>query len=82
MGPVFGLGATAGLAAFSWFYLRKLIGIFAGFAAFIPDQAIKVLLEGFYNDLYLSGNIDGWLTMLQLGSLCTFVGYFAWRKPK
>jgi hypothetical protein len=82
MGPVFGVGASVVLAVVSWRYRQKLIGVFVAAVAFVPDQSAKVVLEGFYSDLYLSGTIDGWMTMMQLGSLFALMILFTTRRQQ
>jgi len=76
MGGVFGMIASAVIIAV-WAFGKRHYAILAVGLAYMVDQFAKIILEGFYIRLYLSGALDGYITALQIISWLGFMLYFA-----
>src|SRR5437868_4165839 len=76
MGGVFGTIASAAVVAV-WTFGKRHYAILAVGLAYMVDQFAKIILEGFYIRLYLSGALDGYITSLQIVSWLGFMLYFA-----
>ena len=78
MGGIFGMagaGAMLGVRAAKRHPALLVVGL-----AYMVDQAAKLILEGFFTRLYVSGSMDLFITALQLASWIGFMLYFA-RRP-
>lgn len=78
MGGLFGMaGAGAMLAVWA---AKRHPAILVVALAYMVDQAAKLVLEGLFTRLYVTGSTDLFLTILQLASWIGFMLYFA-RRP-
>lgn len=78
MGGVFGMAGSWAMIAI-WTAKRHPAILVVGLA-YMVDQAAKMVLEGFFTPLYISGATDLFITALQLASWIGFMLYFAKRK--
>ena len=76
MGGVFGLAGSAAIITV-WMLAKENYAILAVGLAYFVDQAAKIILEGLYTKVYVSGAIDGYITALQIASWLGFMLYFA-----
>ena len=76
MGGIFGLIGSTAILAF-WAFAKRHPAILVVGIAFLVDQVAKIIFEGFYTHIYLSGALDGYITALQIISWLGFMFYFA-----
>lgn len=76
LGGLFGLAGSGAIIAV-WLAAKKHVAILAVGLAYVVDQSAKVILEGFFTRVYLSGSLDVFITSLQLASWFGFMLYFA-----
>ena len=76
MGGIFGLAGSAAIVGF-WLFVKRHYAILAVGLAYAVDQAAKIILEGLFTRVYLSGALDLYITALQIASWVGFMLYFA-----
>jgi hypothetical protein len=76
MGGVFGMIGSAAIIAV-WAFGKRHYAILAVGLAYMVDQFAKIILEGFFIRMYVSGALDGYITALQIISWLGFMLYFA-----
>ncbi len=76
LGGIFGLAGSGAIIAV-WLAAKKHIAILAVGLAYMVDQLAKIVLEGFFTSIYLSGSLDVFITSLQIISWFGFMLYFA-----
>ena len=81
MGGMFGLLASAGILAFWYYFCKRVMPIATVAMAFMLDQGLKIILEGFFPTFYSAGRFDLSITLLQSISVAVFAVYFT-RKLK
>lgn len=77
MGGLFGLLGSAAIILFWTVTKRKYPAVLVVGLAYAVDQSAKLVLEGFFTRLYVSGATDAFLTALQLVSWIGMTIYFA-----
>lgn len=77
MGGIFGLVASLGILVIWYCFYRRFVALAVVALAFALDQGLKIFLEGFLPRLYLAGNFDFLITILQIISVALFAIYFA-----
>lgn len=76
MGGVLGVIGSIGIMT-AWLFAKRHYAILAVGLAYFVDQSSKVILEGIYTPVYASGEIDAYITALQVASWLGFMIYFA-----
>ncbi|MEW6605016.1 MAG: hypothetical protein AB1351_10090 [Thermoproteota archaeon] len=76
MGGVLGVVGSISIMAV-WLFAKRHYAILAVGLAYFVDQSAKVILEGIYTPVYASGEIDAYITALQVASWLGFMIYFA-----
>jgi len=80
MGGLFGSLASLGILAIWYAYSKRHTPLAVASLALLLDQGSKILLEGFFPKLYSSGNLDLFVTILQIVSVALFAIYLTSRQ--
>jgi len=77
IGGMFGLLTSLGILAFWDYFSKTIVPLTPVALAFMLDQGLKIILEGFLPRLYSAGRFDLPITILQIISVALFAIYFA-----
>ena len=76
MGGIFGVIASIAILIV-WMFAKRFYPILVVGLAYMIDQFVKIILEGYYTPIYISGMLDGYITAIQIISWLGLMLYFA-----